>query len=158
MTLKKPNFTNPKVTASPQPPLSPQGCCCWGLLKSKPLSSLVLHWSHHYETARLVWDWKEISAHPKGVSTPNGVQAQKPDRHSPFNPEKHQEGPKGASAEPAKPQHSELPPQKSTHLMNSLPGSTCNLNSLLLGCLTMKCKCKRLGKGQMLQLGMGGGI
>lgn len=39
--------------------------------------------------------------------------------------------------------------------MNSLLGSTCNLNSLLLGSLTIKCKCKRLNKGQILQLGVG---
>lgn len=44
----------------------------------------------------------------------------------------------------AKSQHSKPAPQKSTHLVNPLPCSTCN--SLLLGCLTMKCKCKKLRK------------
>lgn len=55
----------------------------------------------------------------------------------------------------ARPRCSEVPPQRSTHLMNSLLGSTCTLNSLLLGALTIKCKCKRLDKGQTPQLGWG---
>lgn len=58
----------------------------------------------------------------------------------------------------AKSRYSKLPPQKATHLINSLLGSTCNLNSLLLGCLTIKCKCKRLNTGQRLPSRGGGGI
>lgn len=80
-------------------------------------------------------------------------------RYNPFNPKKHHRvrnlKEQVAIATPAQPRYSELAPQKSTHLRNSLPGSTCNLNSLLLGSLTIKCKCKRLNEGQILQLGRG---
>lgn len=88
-----------------------------------------------------------------------GGEKQRRCRYNPFNPKKHHiaRNLKEQVAIPttAQSRYSKLAPHKSTHLMNSLPGSTCNLNSLLLGSLTIKCKCKRLNKGQIPQLGRG---